>query len=276
MDEHIIEALGKSVIIVRDGKVVEIGKPQIEYCPLFEKYRGIKKLTPAAIEENIKFRIEDFGMCTPNRILKMHDFLSFGISEILSTLIDEKIIECAVIVCEGAGTVILTDSDMVQGIGGRISGFISTTPIPEIIDRIGEKSVLLPKKAKIEQVEGVQKAIDQGFNKIAVTITSASDAKRLRDIEKVHDGVDIYIFTVHTTGISKKDAEDLFRYSDVITGCASKHLRRIADKENIFSVGASIPIYGVTKEGKKFIKRRIKKIGGLKDKKDAKIPEPLV
>ena len=271
-----IEALGKSKIVVKDGKIVEIGDPQIEYCPLFEKYRGIKKLTSSAIEENIKFRIDDFGMCTPNRILKMKDFLSFGISETLTTLLEEEIIDCAVIVCEGAGTVIVTDPALVQGIGGRISGFISTTPIPEIMDEIGRDYVLLPKEAKIDQVEGVLKAIDLGYNKIAVTITSASDAKKIRNIEKQHDNIKVYIFAVHTTGISEEDAEGLFKHCDVITGCASKSLRKIADKEKIFSVGASIPIYATTKDGEDFLKRRIKKIGGLKEKKDGKIPEPLI
>jgi putative methanogenesis marker protein 8 len=276
LDEHVIEALGKSKIVIRDGKIVKIGDPQIHYCPLFEKYRGIKKLTPTTIEENIKFRIEDFGMCTPHRILKMKDFLSFGISETLSTLLEDKIIECAVIVCEGAGTVIINDPELVQGIGGRISGFTSTSPIQKIIDEIGRDNVLLPEEAEIDQVEGVLKAIDLGYEKIAVTITSAKHAKKIREIEKQYGDVNIYIFAVHTTGISEEDADGLFRYCDVITACASKSLRKIADKDKVFSVGASIPIYGVSKDGKDFLKRRIKKIGGLREKKDAKIPDPLI
>ncbi|MGC9517585.1 MAG: methanogenesis marker 8 protein [Methanomicrobiales archaeon] len=276
MDEHIIEALGKSRIIVKNGKIVKIGDPLIHYCPLFEKYRGIKKLTHSTIEDNIQFRIEDFGMCTANRTLKMRDFLSFGISETLSTLIEDKIVDCAVIVCEGAGTVLITDHVLVQGIGGRISGFISTSPIAEIIDEIKIENVLDAKKAVINQVDGVLKAINSGYKKIAVTITSFEEAKHIRKIEKDYDDVKIYIFAVHTTGISKEDAEGLFKYCDIITACASKYLREIAEKKNIYSVGASIPIYGVTKNGKEFIKRRINKIGGLKEKKDAKIPDPLI
>jgi hypothetical protein len=41
-------------------------------------------------------------------------------------------------------------------------------------------------------------------------------------------------------------------------------------------VGASIPIYAISKNGEKFLKMRIEKIGGLKEKKDAKIPDPLI
>ncbi|HML04396.1 MAG TPA: DUF2099 family protein, partial [Methanobacterium sp.] len=55
MDEHVIEALGKTRIVVRNGKVVEVGEPKINYCPLFDKYRGIKEITSEAAKENIEF-----------------------------------------------------------------------------------------------------------------------------------------------------------------------------------------------------------------------------
>ena len=172
MDEHVMEALGKAKVVIRDGKVVEVEEPQIDYCPLFHKYRGIEKLTSQVIKENMEFRIEDFGMCTSQRKMKMADFLSFGISETLGTLLEEKIIQCAVIVCEGCGTVILEDPELVQGIGGRISGIISTTPIDEIIKVVGNDKVLNPEKAKINQVEGVIKAIDDGYTNHMLTTTT--------------------------------------------------------------------------------------------------------
>jgi putative methanogenesis marker protein 8 len=271
-----MEALGKARIVIKNGRVVEVGEPQIKYCPLFDKYRGIKKLDSQAIEENMKFRIEDFGMCTPQRQLKMKDFLSFGISETLGTLLDENVIECAVIVCEGCGTVIIEDPELIQGIGGRISGIISTAPIDEIINMVGADKVLDAKNAEINQVNGILKAIKQGYNKIAVTVASAKDAGELREIERNNPGVDIYIFAVHTTGISPDDALQLFKHADVITSCASKHLRDLADQKQVFSVGASIPIYAASDDGEEFLKMRIKKIGGLKEKRKARIPDPLI
>ncbi len=33
MDEHIIEALGKARIVVKDGKVAEVGEPLIKLLP---------------------------------------------------------------------------------------------------------------------------------------------------------------------------------------------------------------------------------------------------
>lgn len=276
MDEHVIEALGKARIVVRNGKVVEVGEPEINYCPLFDKYRGIKEITKEAAKENIEFRIEDFGMCTANRILRMKDFLSFGVSETLGTLLDEGIIDCAVIVSEGCGTVIVTDPEFVQGMAGRISAFLSTSPINEIIDAVGHQNVLDPESAEIDQINGALKAIDMGYKDIAVTIISPQDAEKLREIEMEHEGVNIYIFAAHVTGMSKEDAESLFDSADIVTGCASKYIREVGENRNIFKAGASIPIYGVTEAGENFLKRRIEKIGGLKDKKDAKIPDPLI
>mgnify|MGYP000902855553 CR=1 FL=1 len=276
MDEHVIEALGKTRVVVRDGKVVEVGEPEINYCPLFDKYRGIKELTPEAIKENIEFRIKDFGMCTGDRVLRMKDFLSFGVSETLGTLLDENIIDCAVIVSEGCGTVIVTDPEFVQGMAGRISAFLSTSPIIEIIDAVGAQNILNPETAEIDQIKGALKAIGMGYKNIAVTIISPDDAKKLREIEKEHEDIKIYIFAAHVTGMSKDDAEALFDTADVVTGCASKYIREVGKDREVFAVGASIPIYGVTEDGEKFLKIRIDKIGGLKDKPHAKIPDPLI
>ena len=271
-----MEALGKAKVVIKDGKVVEVGEPKIKYCPLFHKYRGIEEITPETIQKNMQFRIDDFGMCTANRKLLMKDFLSFGISETISTLLEEKIIDCAVIVCEGAGTVIIEDPELVQGIGGRISGIEFTTPIPEILNIIGLEKILNSRNTLIDQVAGVVKAIDNGYKNIAVTITSAEDAIQLREVENTHEDVKIYIFAVHTSGITREQAELLFDQADIITSCASKHLRDVASEGKYFSVGSSIPIYATTKDGEKFMKLRIKKIGGLKEKKRARIPEPLI
>lgn len=276
MDEHVIEALGKTRIVVKNGKVVEVGEPKIDYCPIFDKYRGIKKITPENVKENIEFRIKDFGMCTSNRTTKMKDFLSFGVSETLSTLIEDKIIDSVVTVCEGCGTVIMTESDLVQGIGGRVSGLVSTSPLKEVIEELGKENILNPENAEINQVQGVLKAIDIGYKRIAVTVVSSGDIKELKKIEKKHKDVKIYIFVAHVSEVSEEDAEIILERADVVTGCASKYIREIGMDKGLFKAGGCIPIFGVTEEGKSFIKRRIERIGGLKEKKDAEIPKPLI
>ena len=272
MDEHIIEALGKTRIKVKDGKVVEVGEPKIDYCPIFDKYRGIKNFTPKNVKENIEFRIKDFGMCTDNRTVRMKDFLSFGVSEILTTLIEEGEIDSVVSVCEGCGTVILTEPEIVQGTGGRVSGLLCTSPLSKVIKEIGSENVLDPKNALIDQIKGTLKAVEMGYKKIAVTIVSAADSKKLREIESENEDIKIYIFAAHVSQISKENAKIIFNNADVVTGCASKYIREIGEEKDCFKAGDSIPIFGVTESGKRFLKMRIDKIGGLKKKRIQKYP----
>ncbi len=274
MDEHVIEALGKTRVRIKNGKVIEVGEPKIDYCPIFDKYRGVKKFTPETVKENIEFRMKDFGMCTKDRTVRMKDFLSFGVSEILSTLIIDGEIDCVVSVCEGCGTVILTDPEIVQGTGGRVSGLLCTSPYENIIDEVGRENVLDPENASIDQIKGTSKAIEMGYKRIAVTIVAAEDAKKLRKMET--EDIKIFIFAAHVTQISQNDAKIIFDNADVVTGCASKYIREIGKQEECYSAGASIPIYGVTESGKKFLKMRIDKIGGLKEKKNPKLPNPLI
>ena len=277
MSEHIIEALGLSQITIKDGKVVDVTEPEVEYCPLFDHHRGIKKLTKEVIAENIQFRIDDFGMCTANRQLRMKDFLSFGISEIMCTLLDECEIDCVVMVLEGCGTVIVTEPELVQGIGGRVSGLVKTSPIPELVPEIGEDNIVNIKTAEINQIEGIKNAIKQGYKNIAVTVALASDIDGINKLKSENPDVNIYVFVVHTSKRSAEDTRKLFDGCDVATGCASKNMREIGYNESVKIVGQSIPIFAKTEDGKRFLEMRLDKIGGEKPKKDnPDLPYPLI
>ncbi len=277
MSEHIIEALGLSRIRIKDGKVIEVSEPEVEYCPLFDHHRGIKKLTPEVIAKNIQFRIDDFGMCTPNRQLRMKDYLNFGISEIMSTLLDENMIDCVVMVLEGCGTLIVNEPELVQGIGGRVSGLVKTSPIPELIAKFDEELIVNPETAEINQIKGIELAIKHGFKNIAVTVALASDAEKIKQLQKENPDINIYVFVVHTSKLSAEDARALFDVCDVATGCASKHMREIGETESVKIVGQSIPIFARTEMGKKFLEIRLDKIGGEKPKKDnPDLPYPLI
>lgn len=277
MSEHIIEALGLSQITIKDGKVVSVTEPEVEYCPLFDHHRGIKKLTKEVIAENIQFRIDDFGMCTPNRQLRMKDFLSFGISEIMCTLLDENVIDSVVMVLEGCGTLIVTEPELVQGIGGRVSGLVKTSPIPELIAEIGEENIVDPENANINQIEGIKLAISKGFKNIAVTVALASDAEGIKKLKEENPDVNIYVFVVHTSKRTPEEARALFDICDVATACASKNMRKIGEAESIKTVGQSIPIFAHTEDGKRFLEMRLEKIGGEKPKKDnPDLPYPLI
>lgn len=277
MTKHIIEALGKSQITIENGKVVDVTEPEVEYCPLFDHHRGIKRLTKEVIAENIQFRIDDFGMCTPERQLRMKDFLNFGISEIMCTLLDEGVIDSVVMVLEGCGTIVVTEPELVQGIGGRVSGLVETSPIPELAAKLGEDNVLNPETAEIDQEKGIEMAISKGFKNIAVTITLADDADKINALKEKYPDINIYVFVVHTSKRTPEEARKLFDVCDVATGCSSKNMRKIGEAESIKTVGQSIPIFAHTEDGKRFLEMRLERIGGEKPKKEnPDLPYPLI
>jgi len=259
MDEHIIEALGKSKIIIRNGKVVSVEDPIVDYCPLFDKYRGIKKLTKESIKENIEFRIQDFGMCTQDRKFPSQDFLSIGASEIMSTLLRKELLDATVIVGDGCGTVIMTDPEKVEGLAGRISGIIKTTPIKNVISFVGESNVLNPDICEINQVKGVKMALSKGYKNIAVTISNAKDIPEIRKIEK-YNSCNILIIGVHTTGATREDAAIFMEYGDIITACMCEELKEIGSKKDIYKTKTKIPIYAPSEKGKNAIELRLKEI----------------
>ena len=251
-DEHIIEAAGRCRVVIRNGRVVEVGTPQIDDCPLARRFAcPVLEMTPEAVQLNIERRIRSFGMCTPEReVLAGPDFVIFGASELLSSAVRRGDLDAAVIVSDGAGTLVATNPALIQGIGGRMSGLVSTSPIPEVIARIEENGgvVLDPATAAIDQAAGVARALELGHRRIAVTTAVASEAAAIRD---PFPGT--VIVAVHTTGISQDDAVLMARSADLVTACASKHIREVAAKTALLQAGTSIPVFAMTPAGKAII-----------------------
>jgi hypothetical protein len=79
--------------------------------------------------------------------------------------------------------------------------------------------------------------------------------------------VNVYIFVVHTSGMSRKDAEAVYEYADIATGCASKHIRDVGKEKEGYYVGESVPIFGIAERGRRFIETRIKAIGKKAERK---------
>lgn len=272
MNRHVIEALGRTRVVVEDGKVVEVGRPEVEYCPLFAKVRNIQVITPEAVRENIEYRIKDFGMCTPRRLLRMRDFLSFGVSELLGTALSRGMLDAAVVACEGAGTVVVADPELVQGIGGRVSGIVETSPIDEIIDGIGRDMVLDPEKAMIGQYEGVRLAFLRGFKRVGVTVASASEAQRIRE----EFGQRVAIFAVHTSGRTAQEAEIFFDTCDIITACASGPIRAAAKERALLQVGNKVPIYAASLWGEILLRTRLEQLNHPNVTSPEDPPRPLI
>jgi len=257
-DEHIIEAIGRCRIVIRNGTVVEVGEPQIRDCPLAKRFAyPIPDISAGSVKANIEHRIKAFGMCTPNReVLDNREFVGFGASEILSFALHAGLIEAAVLACDGAGTVVVTTPALVQGIGGRMSGIVSTSPYPSVMDRIEANGgyVLDRENAALDQLAGVALAVEKGFRKIAVTVARPETAAAIR---RVHPAA--LIFGVHVTGLSAGEAEMLVGASDLVTSCASKTIRETAGKKALVQAGIAIPVFALTKAGKELIIEKIRR-----------------
>ncbi|MGA2917020.1 methanogenesis marker 8 protein [Methanoregula sp.] len=256
-DEHVIEAIGRCRIVIRDGKVVEVGEPQIRDCPLAKRFAyPIPDIKKESVKANIEHRIKAFGMCTPDReVLDNREFVGFGASEILSFSLATGALDAVVLACDGAGTVVVTKPAMVQGIGGRMSGLCKTSPHRAVIERIEKDGgfVLDHKYAAMDQVAGVALAVEKGFRKVAVTVALPGDAEKIR---RIHP--ETLIFAVHVTGLTPEDAEVLASNADLITGCASKAIREVAGPKALLQAGITIPIFAMTKRGKELIIGKIR------------------
>ena len=259
-DHHVIEALGKTEVVIENGEVKSIGETLVDYCPIFDKIDNAKELDKDFIKWNIEKRIHEFGMCTPNRIVKMPDMMSFGISEILKTNTEMGLIDCVVGVCEGVGTLLMTDPEIIQGVGGRVSALVSTTPIAEVIEKVGVENVVNPETADLNPIKGLEMAINKGYKNIAVTILPSIIIDKIRQYP-IPEDVNVYIFVAHTTNASNGETEIVFNNADVVTACSSKRIRDYAEKEKVYYSGSKVPIFAITDMGKIFLDNRLEKIG---------------
>ncbi|WP_458405897.1 methanogenesis marker 8 protein [Methanobrevibacter sp.] len=260
-DRHVIETLGKVRVVIENGEITEVGESEMKYCPMFHAMHKVDELNEEFIRKNIQFRIDDFGMCTPERIIEMDDLVTVGISEILKTNMEKGNIDCVVGACDGAGTLLMTNPRVVQGVGGRVSGLVSTTPIPEVIKKLEDRDciILNPKTAELNQLEGLKIALEKGYKNIAITILPSPMVEEIRKYP-VDDDVNVYIFVAHTTGAKAQEVEMLFENADIVTACASKAIDEYADKHKPYYYGVKVPIFCASEEGRRFLDVRLEKI----------------
>lgn len=256
---HIMELFGKTRVVVKDGKVIDVGEPIADWCPVFSKVSGVMRLTAEEAKRNMEYRIREIGMFTPKRRFDCGVFVNFGASEIMMTALRRGLIDCTVTVCDGAGTVITCDPGLVQGMGALMSGLIETEPIPEIIKGIEARGgVVLDKEgARIDQIGGLQKACELGFKNIAVSVAEPRDAIELRKIGRER-GIDLVLIGAHLTGIHGKDASRVMAEMDIVTACASRTIRDVV--KPILQAGTSVPMFAITQKGKEMLLERAKEI----------------
>jgi putative methanogenesis marker protein 8 len=286
MSEHLLE-MAKARVRVKDGKIEVLTEPLIGCCPLRRDLYGIEKESRETVERVLQSHMQELGMYGPNRILELLEKpVSFGASEILADAMAEGLVDAAVLVCEGAGTVVTARPDVLQAVGAHMTGLIETEPIREIQEGLQERGcLLLDQKATVDQVRGFQKAVAAGFQRIAVTVagTNAGDAAALR-VRGAEPGARPFLLAVHTTGISEAQATVLAQACDLVWSCASKAVRDIVGKNACLQMGVSIPVFALTIEGKRLLLNRAQHFSGplamhrasLPLAPEGKQPEPLI
>ncbi len=245
---------GARVRVHDNGRIEVLDDPAVEYCPFVEAFYGIRKIDRSAVERITRLKMEKFGFCCPHRRLDLGLLVPFGSSETISVCMRKGLLDCAVIVCEGAGTVVAWDPDLVQGIGAIMSGVLRTSPIEAVIKRVEEKGglVLDPEGATIDQPAGVEKAMEMGFRRIAVTVIGpmAADISAIRDLEEGRRGVEVAVFSTCNTLVRPDQIEHLER-ADLVCSSASRLIRELVGPRALMQMGVSIPVFVLTELGKK-------------------------
>lgn len=261
VNRHIMEH-AKARVVIEDGRVVSVDEPLVQWCPLHERMYG-KGTTHLRefIRKHVEKKISSVGMFTESRVVEStEDLVPFGASEMLMNAKKKGLIDCAVLVCDCAGTVIATTPELIQGIGGLMAGLVFTTPIESVICRLEKaKAVILNREdAKIDQIQGVRKAYELGYQRVAVTIAGpeANLLSDLRTLEKDHNA-SLLVLAIHTTGVTEEVAELMAEYADLVWACASKSVWEIVGPKAILQVGIGIPVLALSELGKDIIDNRI-------------------
>ena len=154
--------------------------------------------------------------------------MAYGASEMTSAWLEKGFIGCAVVVCEGAGTVIASNGELIQAIGARLTGIIKTSPILATIEHIEHCGGIVLDKASagIDQVEVVKRAFSLGFKRIAVSVAGfqAKDISKIRNFEKASKA-DVPVFSVCNTRVIEEDVKHIAK-ADIVCASASTTLRR--------------------------------------------------
>ena len=284
-DRHVVEVAGCRAVI-ENGCVTEITEPCISYCPFAKRFASpINPVEKDAVRRNIEHRIKSFGMCTRDRLVTADEsMVLFGASELLTTALRNKSIDAAVICCDGAGTVIVQTPELVQGIGGRMSGLVETVPYPEVIERIRAAGgiVIDESSASLNPMAGIAEAKQRGMERVAVTV-AGPDVTTAEEIRKAYP--DVILIAVHTTQVkSTEEARRLFSVCDLVFACASKSVREAAAESACVQGGVGVPVFAAGKRGKMLILERLAETNEPFLVKNMKLPvcdmgkqpEPLV
>lgn len=154
-----------------------------------------------------------------------------------------------------SGHVIATKGKLVQAIGARLTGIVKTSPISQTIEHIeAEGGIVLNRAtARIDQVEGVKRALASGHKRVAVSVAGfqAQAISEIRNLE-ADAGSDVLVFSVCNTSVHDANVKHIAK-ADIACASASKILRTEIGKRALLQLGITIPVYALTEKGKKLV-----------------------
>jgi len=281
-----------ALVRVRDGEIEVLTDPMVKWCPLRSGLYGHGAESREMVESVLRSHMEELGMYGPGRVLELSERpVSFGASEMISDGMKEGLVDAAVVICEGAGTVIATRPEVVAALGAHMTGLVRTEPIEEIQSGLREREcILLDDQCTIDQVEGYRRALAAGRERVVVTITGkrAFEAEEIRKLALTSAGGSTgegpVIFAVHNLGVTENQAEVLAENCDVVWACASRTVREIVGRRAKLQIGVSIPVYALTDRGKRLVLNRAMHFdeslvmfrATLPYGPEEKLPEPLL
>lgn len=247
-DLHITRALG-AIVVVSDGEVIDVDTSgALRSCPMQAWFGSAE---PA---EYVRQKMEDFGHFSCSRQTRRDEIVvPYGTSEMFMMAMRRGVIDCAVTVSDGAGSIITDNPSVVQGVGARMNGVFFTTPIKGVIERYRKLGCTVFDDARIDQARAVRAASAAGFNRIAVTVNGfyGESYKAVRGLED-ELGIDIILAAVCTTGVSEERAGELTGHADIGWSCASGHVRGLA-RSALLQLTYGIPIFAYSRKGLELI-----------------------
>jgi putative methanogenesis marker protein 8 len=195
-------------------------------------------------------KIEEFGHFTCCRQTQRNDIaVPYGTSEMFMMALRRNVVDCAITVSDGAGSIITADPSVVQGVGARMNGVFYTTPIKTVIERYRELGCIAFDDGRIDQVRAVRAAVSAGHRRIAVTV-NAFYGESFHDVRRLEGelDIDILIAAVCSTGVNQARAEELTQYTDIGWSCASGFVRKLGNLA-ILQLTYGIPVFIYSRKG---------------------------
>jgi len=125
-----------------------------------------------------------------------------------------------------------------------------------LLNTLKRDGIVLSKiDAKIGQVDGVLRALDMVFRKMAVTV-AGFNSHEISVIRKIA-GEKTVIFSVCNTCVSEKDLKYIFK-ADLVWASASKIIREKVGERAKLQLGVAIPVYAISDNGKNIVLEYLK------------------